>query len=309
MKNSFLFLWLCLATCAMGKEKIYFVAHAGAGDPFWNIIYQGARQAGLDEKVDVHFMAPETPNDLARQVELLDAAIAAKPDAIALTVPNDLSLARSLRKARDLKIPVVLVNSRPSPQALAKNPHLAFIGMDDYVAGQKVGERAWASGKIQSRVLIANHQPGHAGLEHRRQGIQDYLSARGITVAKLDIGDDAAAVTNVLQSYLNRNPDTSAVFCLGPACLHAIGRFFQKKQRPIYLASFDLSPFTVQLIREGGVAFTIDQDPYRQGYLGISQLVALLRTHKFPQSVDTASSFVDKQNASEVFDLVKKGLR
>ncbi len=309
MRVLFLLLMVCFATSAFAKERIYFIAHAGAGDPFWNVTYNGVQQASRDHKVDVVFMAPETPNDIARQVELFEAAIAAKPDGIALSVPSDLSFSRGLKKAAKSNIPVVIVNTQPSPAAKAQNPHLSFIGMDDLTAGMRVAERALASGKLSKRVLIANHQPGHLGLEQRLKGLQTVFASKNIAVDKLDISDDAANVTNAIQSYLNKKRDATGVFCLGPTCVHSIGRYFQRQGRPIFLASFDLSPFTVQLIKEGIVAFTIDQQPYKQGYLGVDQLVRLIRDRRPPQSIETASSFIVKENANEVFELVKKGIR
>lgn len=303
------FLFLILASSGFAKERIDFISHAGAGDPFWNVAYNGLRRAAEDFNVDVVFMAPETPNDVAREVELFESALASKPRAIAISVPSDLSFARGLWKAKTGKIPVVVVNSKPDAAALPKNPYLAFVGMDDFVAGKRVAERALQSGKIRKQVLIANHQPGHLGLEQRLSGLSMVFEASGVHVDKLDISDDPANVTNTIQSYLNANPETSGVFCLGPTCVHAIGRHFKREGRPLYLATFDLSPFTVQLIKEGIVAFAIDQQPYKQGYAAVEQLVHLLREGREPRHIETASSFVDRANADQVFDLVKKGMR
>lgn len=300
---------LSIETAFAKKEQIFFISHAGAGDMFWNVSYQGLLKAKKDFGADVYFMAPETPNDVSRQVELLNAAIASKPDALAVVIPNDLSLVYSLQKAKDLGIPVVAVNSKPNPEAINKNPYLSFIGMDDYLAGKKVGEHAWESKKISKRVIVANHQPGHSGLESRLRGISESLTAKGVIVDKLDIGNDEAAVTNILQGYLNSHPDSSGIFCLGPPCVHAIGRYFHHKGQKIFQASFDLSPFTIQLIKEGIIDFTIDQEPFLQGYLSVRELVALIRDKKKPRFIDTGGSFVDQTNAELVFDLVKKGLR
>lgn len=139
--------------------------------------------------------------------------------------------------------------------------------------------------------------------------LNESLSAKGIIVDKLDISNDAAAVTNILQGYLNSHPDSSGIFCLGPPCVHSIGRYFHHKNHEIFLASFDLSPFTIQLIKEGIVNFTIDQQPFLQGYLSVQELVGLIRDKKKAHSIDTGGSFVDQTNADLVFDLVKKGLR
>lgn len=308
MKSTLLFT-LFFTVQLYAKEKIYFISHAGAGDPFWSVGYKGCTQGGKDLQANVHFLAPETPNDIARQVELLDAVIASRPDAIALTIPNDLSFSKSLKRAQQLKIPVIVVNAKPSFEDKTKNPYLAFIGMDDYQAGRKVAEKAYSSGKINSRVLIANHQPGHAGLENRQKGIEEFIKEKHIEVDKLDISSDPSAIQTMIESHLNHSPEIKTVFCLGPQCLHGIGHYFHEKKRDLYLASFDLSTFTLQLIREGIVAFSLDQQPYTQGYESVSRLLSLLRHHKPPQDLDTGMFFVTKENAHSVSELVKKGLR
>lgn len=291
------------------KERIFFISHSGAGDPFWNVGFNGVAKAGKDLNVHVHFMAPETPNDISRQVEILDAAIASKPDAIALTVPNDLSFSRSLKRAKQLGIPIIAVNSKPAKEDRSKNPYLSFIGMDDYAAGIKVAERTFASAKLGKRVVVANHQPGHSGLENRLLGISDYMSKKNIVVDKLDISSDPSAITTMIESYLTRYPEVSTVFCLGSHCVHGIGRHFHNKKKSLFIATFDLSSFTIQLIKEGVVAFTIDQQPFEQGYKGISELVGCVRGKKLAKDIDTGGAFVTKDNAESVFELVKMGLR
>jgi simple sugar transport system substrate-binding protein len=235
--------------------------------------------------------------------------IASRPDAIAVTIPNDLSFSKSLHRAKSLHIPVVAVNSKPTLEDRSKNPYLAFVGMDDYQAGRKVAERALSSGKLGEHVVIINHQPGLSGLENRQKGIRDVLLAKNIRVDTLDISMDPASITTIIESHLNRYPDIKSVFCLGPQGVHGIGHHFYKKKRDLYITSFDLSTFTLQLIREGIVAFSIDQQPFAQGYKSVSELLQLLRQKHPPQNIDTGVFFVNKENADTVLELVKKGLR
>ncbi len=300
-----LIFFLFINTAYAKNEKIYFISHAGAGDSFWNVAYKGCTQAGEDFKAQVHFMAPESPNDISRQIEILDAVIASKPDAIALTIPNDLAFSRSLKKAETLKIPVIAVNSRPKDTF--KNHYHAFVGMDDYEAGKKVAEHAYASGRIKNRVVIANHQPGHNGLENRQRGIYEVITHHNIPVEKIDVSADVSTIASSLESHLKHFPDTSTIFCLGPPCAEGIGRYFKDKH--LYIVTFDLSSFTIQLIKEGLIAFTIDQQPYQQTYKSIEQLVLLLRKNEQTRNIDTGGSFVSLENADSVFELVKKGLR
>lgn len=300
--------FLSFSNLAQASEKFFMIAHAGTGDPFWNVEFNGAKMAAAQAGIDLQILAPETPNDIARQVELLNAAIAAKPSGIALSIPDENAFSFSLREARRRGIKLVAFNAEPR----GKNNKLAyeaFIGMDEYLAGIRAGERALASGRVQKRAMVAIHQAGHIGLEQRFRGIKEVLAKKNIKVDKLDVGSDASQALEIMRGYLNANPDASAIFCVGPPTLHVIGKFVQREKRKIYLASFDLTPLTLRFIEKGILDFSIDQQPFMQGYMAISQLVLASKAKIRMASIDTGSSVIDKSNLGQIKELVRKGIR
>lgn len=300
LKSCLLSVLVSMGSCkseTSSRSRIFFVSHAGAGDSFWTVCYQGLEKAAKDFDVDVHFMAPEIPNDIARQVEILDAVIASKPDAIVTTLPNARSFSKSLQKAKSFKIPVLVVNTRPHEHNMKKNPYLAFIGMDDYEAGKSLAEYALEHEKLSKRVLIANHQPGHIGLENRLKGIRETLDKEKIHTDIVDISNDPSEVQNIIQTHLKRHPEIKTLFCLGPECVHGIGRYFRDQEQDIVMASFDISMFTKQLIEEKIVAFAIDQQPFQQGYRSVEELVKILRDGLEPKDVDTRAIIVEEETS------------
>lgn len=291
------------------KEKIFFIAHAGAGDPFWNIEFKGAKQAASDLNIDLTILAPEKPNDIARQVELFKAALATRPSGIALSISDDRAFSAMLSRAKAEGIHVVAFNSKPSEKFISKNPYSAFIGMDEFQAGVSAARRAWNSGRIKNQVVVAIHQAGHIGLEKRYAGIKHFMDQKKIKTEKLDTGSDPARVQMMFRSYYKNNPEISAVFTVGPSGLHPIARLIDKEKLNVYLASFDLTPLTLNYIKKGTVAFTIDQQPYMQGYLSVAQLALASRTLMVPASVNTGVGVIDLANAVSVQKLVHQGIR
>ena len=271
------------------KEKIFFIAHAGAGDPFWNIEFKGAKQAAQDQNIDLTILAPERPNDIARQVEMFKAALATKPSGIALSISDDRAFSAILTKAKSQGVPVLAFNSKPSETFASENPYSAFIGMDEFEAGVFAAKRAWETGKVKNKVLVAIHQAGHIGLEKRYAGIKHFLDQKKVLTEKLDTGSDPARVQMMFRSYYKNHPDLSAVFAVGPAGLHPIARIVDKEKMNVLLASFDLTSLTLNYIKKGTVAFTIDQQPYMQGYLSVTQLALASRTLMAPASVNTGT--------------------
>ena len=314
MRNCIPLISYCLIffICDLGfaaKEKAFFISHAGAGDPFWNVEFKGAKQAAKDLQLDLQIMAPEKPNDIARQVQILKAAIASKPDGIAISITDNQAFSESLKLAKEQGINVIAFNSQPSPSFRDKNPFSAFVGMDEFKAGQNAAKKALELGAIKKKVVFAIHQAGHIGLEKRYAGIKDILDKHKIEVDKLEVGDDASRAQVIFSGYLNRNPEVTGVFCAGPAALHPIGRYLQQKNKSMFVASFDLSALTLHFIKEDIVSYTVDQQPYMQGYLSVVQLALASRAMLTPSSVDTGVGIVDKAKVSGITKLVKEGKR
>ncbi len=294
---------------AKADERFFFISHAGAGDPFWNIVFNGAKQAAADIDFDLQILAPEMPNDIARQVELFKSAIAAKPKGIAISIPDDHAFSSSLKEAKQQGIAVIAFNSRPNESAKRDNPYLAFVGMDDHAAGQGLAQKVLRSGRIKDRILIAVHQAGHVGLEQRALGITEIFSPLNIAIDKLDISSDATQAKQLVQGYLSKNKDCSAVFFVGSFGLHALGRWLNEEHPTIFISSFDLSPLTIELLKTQAVAYSVDQQPFMQGYMALAQLSLFARYAIQPSDMNTGVALIDEKRARNLDQLVKLGVR
>lgn len=287
-------------TILYAGQRYFMVSHAGAADPFWKIEFKGAYDAAREFGVPLRILAPETPNDITRQLELLQSALKARPAGIAVTLSDAGVFSRALQRARILGIPVVAFNARPLDGDRVKNPYLAYIGTDDYAAGKLAGRCALKSGQLGNFAVVLNHQPGHVGLEARTKGIMDVLTPMGVKVVKLDTTNNERTIKKVFEKFYQTHKDLTAVFCLGPSVLHPIGQFIESKKHPLYIGSFDLSHRTLNYIRSGFVGFTIDQQPYLQGFMSIKMLV-LANQHKLvPSNLDTGLGVVNRHNVEQI---------
>ncbi len=307
---------LVLAACtppkaktARSDDRFFVISHAGAGDPFWNIVFNGVKQAAIDINLNVQILAPETPNDLARQIELFKSALATKPKGIAVSIADDRAFSEPLQEARKQGVPVIAFNTKPSDKALRDNPYLAYVGMDDLLAGKSLAERAIRTGLIKDRVMIAMHQAGHIGLEQRAVGIKGVLKPLNIEVDKLDISADATQAKQIVQGYLSKHKDCTAVFFAGAFGLHALARTIKEEHPTILLSSFDLTPLTVELIKLQKVSCTVDQQPFLQGYMALTQLSLYSRYAIQPSDMNTGVALIDAKSARNLDQLVSLGVR
>jgi simple sugar transport system substrate-binding protein len=289
--------------------KIAVVTHGQASDPFWSVVKNGVDQAAKDMGVTVQYQAPDK-FDMVAMSQLIDAAVATKPDGLVVSIPDANALSPSIKKAIAAGIPVISINS--GSDVAKQLGILVHIGQTEYEAGLGGGEKLAAAGV--KHALCVNQEVGNAGLDARCKGVTDALSKTGgkVEVLAVDLANPTDAQQRI-QAALQSKPDVDGVMALGPtgsapalAALKAMN-----KVGTIKLATFDLSPEVLQAINSGDVLFAIDQQQYLQGYLPIV-LLTLYKTNLNTIANDvlmTGPGFVTKDNASRVIELSKAGTR
>jgi simple sugar transport system substrate-binding protein len=78
------------------------------------------------------------------------------------------------------------------------------------------------------------------------------------------------------------------------------------------LITFDLNADAAQDIKDGKIEFSIDQQPYVQGYMAVTALYLNLKNGNDIGGggpVLTGPSFVDKSNIDTILPFAKKGTR
>jgi simple sugar transport system substrate-binding protein len=300
-----------LVVLVQAKERLALVAHGGVGNPFWNVVFNGAKQAGKDLGVDVQILVPNKDADQAGTTQKLSEALTTNPDGIAVTLATK-AHCDLIKEARKKNIPLLIYNA----QAVASGescPYQAYIGMDEYLAGKLSAERALSTGMVKHRAVVAITESGHSGLQARAKGITEVLKAKKIIVDVVDLGADPAGMPTRLRGHYEKNKSSlSSVFIPSPNGLHAAIRMKQEDPNgfgKVYVAGFDLTPLIVKGVEDGLIEHSVDQQPYLQGYYAISQLVLAKRGHFNPVNMNTGVGFVDKGNAAAVSELVKKQIR
>ncbi|HDG62314.1 MAG TPA: sugar ABC transporter substrate-binding protein [Thermotoga sp.] len=310
MRKFFLVILLIVAILGFSKYTFYLVSHGGPADPFWGVVMKGMKDAAEKYGVEAIYLGPEKYS-LKEFIDLVNSAIARKPDGLIVTITNPVALDEPLRKAIKMGIPVVAINvpdTRPPEEAI---PYLVYVGMDEYLAGVYAARRMLQE-FTPKRAVVAIHEPGHAGLEARAKGIIDVLSKKNIPVEKLDITTDPTKALTIMKSYLMKHPDTDAIFTLGPLGAHPAIQLVEEEGLvgKVKIGAIDLTTKITDAIKKGIVVFTIDQQQYLQGYLPVIFLYLYKEYGLIPhEKVLTGPSIVDKSNVEIVEKTVKMGYR
>uniref|UniRef100_A0A7V4WKY6 Sugar ABC transporter substrate-binding protein n=1 Tax=Candidatus Caldatribacterium saccharofermentans TaxID=1454753 RepID=A0A7V4WKY6_9BACT len=309
-------LTVCFSGLALGKTyRFYVISHGGPGDPFWGVVMKGMEDAAAfvnkgnpdGDVIEATYLGP-AKYSIEELVNMLNSAIATKPDGMAVTITDPASVEGPLRKAIEQGIPVIAINV-PDPRPEGERiPYLFYIGGDEYLSGKKAAERILATGKPK-RAIVTIHEIGHIGLELRAKGFIEVMTANGVPAEKLATYLDPTQAIEILKSYFAKNPDTDAIFTLGSIDSSYVLAFLREQGLigKVKHAAFDVCDEVVAAIKEGATLFTISQQQYLQGYLPIIYLY-LYNKYRFLPANDilTGPGFVDASNVQLVEELVKK---
>src|SRR3954449_9540424 len=151
-----------------GDLSFSVITHGSAGDAFWDVVQNGAEQAGKDLGVTVDYQSDGDPQ---KQSQLIDAAVNQHVDGIVVSMANPDALQDSIEAAVKAGIPVVTINS--GGDRSAEFGAIGHVGQDETIAGQGAGQRLKADGA--TKVLCVMHEAGNIGLEQRCDGASQGL--------------------------------------------------------------------------------------------------------------------------------------
>ena len=126
----------------------------------------------------------------------------------------------------------------------------------------------------QIALFIAT--PGAANIQPRIDGAIDTLkSTPNIKYDVVATGAAVPAELTVINSWATGHPSAKGMFAVDAGSTQGVAQTIQKlglKSKGWVGGGYDLTPITEQLLAAGYIEFTIDQQPYLQGFLPILQL-------------------------------------
>jgi simple sugar transport system substrate-binding protein len=291
------------------KTKIAVVTHGGSPgtDTFWSVFNKGVNQAVSDLKArGVSATQVYASNDVSKQVAALNAAIAAKVNVIATSVPDASALKDPLTRASSKGIEIITVNSGLG--AFDSLPtYEVHVGQTEELAGEGAGKQFTAAGAKNLVVIV--HEASNSGLTQRAAGAKKTFKGSTKSLLIPNATSDLPGTQQKIAAYFKANPSTDALLGLNPDVTSAA---LSSVPSGTKVGTFDLSPQIITAIEGGKVMFAIDQQQYLQGYLPVVfayLFVNNLNTVGNGSPVLTGPGFVTKANAARVAALAKAGTR
>lgn len=304
-----------LAAFAVAKTyTIYVVVHGGIADPFWKVCEKGAMDAGaLYPDLDVIYIGPPAFK-LEEFIADVEAALATNPDALVCTLTAPEAMDEILRPVIANGLPVIGINAPDLRPQAERIPVLTYVGMDSYTIGVTAAKETLKR-FTPKRAVYVNHHPGATNIEQRGAGWIDTMTAAGVPAEAIDITEDPIQGAEIVSAYLKRHPETDALFSGNTQRTETIIPRLEDDGivvgKDIKIAQMDISPQILDYISDGKVMFTMDQQQYLQGYLGVlfAYLNAKYGFAPPPAPVSTGPGVITAADVQSLQELSEQGYR
>jgi simple sugar transport system substrate-binding protein len=284
------------------RYTIAMITHETPGDTFWDKIRAGAEAAAKKDNINLKY---SNDPDATKQAALIQNAVDSKVAGIATTLATPNALKSAIGVAVAAKIPVVAFNSGIDQYASVGATQ--YFGSDENLAGNAVGTRITKEGGKNTLCVI--QAAGSVALEARCAGVK--AQAPGTTNLQVNGADDNSVKTT-LQAKLAQDKKIDYIVTLGaPVALDAIAAVKAAGSKA-KVVTFDLNASAAKDIQDGSLEFSVDQQPYLQGYEAVDSLWLYLTNGNVlggGKAVLTGPAIVDKTNIDKILPYAEKNTR
>jgi simple sugar transport system substrate-binding protein len=281
------------------KWKFVFVCHVTT-NPFFTATQYGAQDACALLNTEFQWTGSKDAI-VAEMVNATNAAISSKADGIALAVVDKNAFNAPVNQALAAGIPVVSYNADGAKDDPGTN-RLAYIGQGLYDSGFQLGQRAIESGLDSGDVVGFIATPGALNIQPRIDGASDAIKQSGKSLKFTPVGTNADVPKglSIIDAYAQGHPDLAGMLAVDAGSTQSVGQVVQKydmRSKNLKVAGgFDLLPETLNAVKGGSLDYTIDQQPYLQGFLPVLYLYLYKLSGGliFPSETNTGLLFVTK---------------
>ena len=285
----------------------------GETHQFWQAVKKGAEEQAAKMNATIHFQGPAAETMIDKQLEMLDAAIALKPDAIGYAALGTTQSVSHLKAAKDAGIPVYMFDTAASCDggvpALGPNSDCALgVAYTNSTAAGSLAADTMAKligGK--GKVLVVGHsQTNQTGID-RANGFINRIKSKykGIKLLTPQYaeGGDALKAQEIVSAALVANKDLKGVYGTNEGVSIGAGQAFKAaklKNGAVKLIGFDSGKQQIANIKSGLQTGAITQSPMGIGAKTVEALVNYVRNKTVPKNlIDTGFYYYDKKNITD----------
>ena len=263
---------------------------------FWSDVMRGVDQAIAELAelgVECNFNGPDDSTNLQAQIEMIEAAVARDVDGLAVAPADSAAVGNVMPICEAKDIPVVLFDC-----SAESDWPVCLVSSDNYKLGLMAGEALGKAMGGKGLWAMVNWNDGVITNGQRTWGAEDYIKENYPDMECYQLFFTYSVVDADLtfaRDTLTANPDFGG-FITGtegqlPTVLSAVveaGRVGEVK-----IVAIDITPVSLEYVKDGTVAAVVTQNPYNMGYTGTMTAYKAALGEEVPEFIDSGSAIVD----------------
>src|ERR1700756_3531698 len=198
------------STASRADDMYIPLISKGFQHQFWQAVKLGAEQAAKEQNVRITFEGPETEAMVDKQIDMLSAALAKKPQAIGIAALDSKAAVPLLKRAQASNIPVIAFDSGVDsdiPLTTCATDNLAAAAL----AADKMAEAIGNSGEVG---VIVHDQTSRTGID-RRDGFLNEMKSKHPNIKIVSVqygGGDHPKPAEIAKTMIQGNPNIKGIF-------------------------------------------------------------------------------------------------
>jgi ribose transport system substrate-binding protein len=282
-----------------GRARVAFVMKT-LNHPFFLDMQRGAQEAADRAGIELVVQAAEREIDVEKQMQIIENLLQTSVKALIVTPSGSREIASAVAKANRASVPVIVVDTRVDPKAVADNSLklVTFVGSDNYEGGRMAGEYLSKAVNGKARIGVLEGIPGHETGDSRLRGFREAVQKHsGMTiVASQPANWERDQGFTVFQNMLQAHPDIDALFAcsdlMALGAVEAIGAAGRTGR--IRVIGFDALDDARKAIEAGTMEASVAQSPRDMGRIAVESAAKVLRGETVPADQSVPLALVTK---------------
>ena len=315
----FILIAASIASCAKNpqldtsaKKNIALILKMNYGY-HWSTVKMGAETAAREFNIDLDYASPNEEDDINAQIKMINEKLDNKDkkiDALVLAACDFEALVKTVERAYDMGIPVVIIDSQVDTDKITCN-----VASDNIDAGRKAGSMLVSIAGKTCNVAIINNIKGSKDAEERERGLLNVLAKYpGIRiVGNQYCYSDTRIAYSITKSLLLQNKNIDAVVALNEVAAEGAAQAVDEMKLGgrIKIIAFDSTVQEINYLEKGIIQALVIQNPFSMGYLGVKYACDVLDGKDVKKQYPIESKVIDKdtmylpENQKLLFPFIK----
>lgn len=235
------------------------------------------------------------------QMQIVEAMITNKVDAINIVPSSSESLMPALKLAEAAGIPILNLDTKLDANLVKSNglKTVPFIGTNNYDGAKIAGDYALELTGGTGKVAILTGIAGQQNAADRRNGFADAVKGKLDVVAEQSADWEVEKGYNAAQNMITANPDLVLIFASNDNMALGAYRAVKESGKDIKVIGYDAIGDALASVKNGELSATIAQFPAEMGIQGVDASINLLKGGTMPDETFTETRLITKDNVDE----------